>query len=104
LGCTVAELGERMSAEEFVEWMVFNELEPMSPVRIENCIATLSAVVANMFRGKGKRPASPSDFMVDFFAATDKKYCPPKQEKMPQSKMKEIFESIKNMLRKKKKK
>ena len=62
----------RCDAREFAEWMAFYRLEPWGEQRGDLRIGILAAVVANMFRKKGRRALQPVDFMPKF----EKKWLP----------------------------
>jgi hypothetical protein len=60
LGCTLGELGARMTSEEFTRWLAFDDLEPLPQPWLQTGV--VAATTANSFRGKGK-PAQATDFM-----------------------------------------
>jgi hypothetical protein len=52
LGCTVGELGERMTSAEFAEWVAFAALEPFGS-RVEDLrVGTLASAVTAPWGGK----------------------------------------------------
>ncbi len=55
-----------LSAREVVELRAFYMLEPRSDSRMDLLFAKLSAVIANMVRGKDASPFSVSDFLLRF--------------------------------------
>lgn len=60
-----AMLGEMTSAQ-FSEWLAYSRIEPWGEERDDLRIGILASMIANMFREKGKKPAKPSDFILDF--------------------------------------
>lgn len=52
LGCTVAELGERITAAELTEWQAFYQLEPWGAWRDNWHHANLASLLYNINRGK----------------------------------------------------
>jgi hypothetical protein len=58
-------LGE-ISWTEFIEWMVFNEVEPFDPIRADMRAASVCATVANVNRDRKKRsrPFKSEDFVL----------------------------------------
>lgn len=63
----VGELLTRISAAELTEWVAFERIEgPIGSRRGDLQAAIVAATVANANRGKGSKPASPSDFMPDW--------------------------------------
>jgi hypothetical protein len=62
LGCTVQELGARMSAEEFGEWWALYCHEPWGEVRSDIAAGVITAMLFNINRREHTRPAGPLDF------------------------------------------
>lgn len=62
LGCTVAELGRRVTSRELIEWQAYGELEPFGPPAHAYDAGVIAATVANAHRGKGREPFKPADF------------------------------------------
>ena len=66
LGCTLAELGQRMTAAEFALWAEYHAIRPWGGELHEMLAGTVSATVAN-YAGKSRPkeapPAVPADFM-----------------------------------------
>ena len=58
-------LGEMTSAQ-FAEWMAYSRVEPWGENRDDLRIGILASMIANMFREKGKKPAKPTDFVLNF--------------------------------------
>lgn len=52
LGCSVRELGERMSGRELMEWLAYARLDPFGEARADLRQAITSCVVANGLGGK----------------------------------------------------
>jgi hypothetical protein len=65
LGCTVAELGERMSSRELTEWMVFYGMRPFGEDRDDFRMGQLCSVMAAPHTPKGHQPMSPADFIPE---------------------------------------
>ncbi len=66
LGCTLDELGQRMSAREFGWWAEFYRQEPFGDTRGDVQAGIVAATVANMAgrtRTQQSGAASPSDFV-----------------------------------------
>jgi len=63
LGCTVAELLDRVDSHELTEWMAFDSIDPIGHWRTDYGFGLLCALQANMHRQKGKQPLKPQDFM-----------------------------------------
>ena len=63
LGCTLEELGKRMSAKEFSLWCVYYRLEPWGSELAQFNTGIMAATVANCRQGRKGKSASPSDFM-----------------------------------------
>jgi hypothetical protein len=77
MGCTLAELGQRMTAAEFAMWAEYRALRPWGGELDEFLAASISSVVANYAgktRGKDTPAAVPADFMP--FAAREKASVP----------------------------
>jgi hypothetical protein len=68
MNCTLAELGERMSAQEFGLWSTFLENEPMGPASM---LAMLAEVLAALANGPLRAPKGRGAFRAaDFLDAT----------------------------------
>lgn len=64
LGCTLHELGERLTGEEFGLWLALLEVEPMGPAQLMVSVAELKAELRNGPVGrKDGRHWMASDFM-----------------------------------------
>ena len=59
---TVGELDTRMSSREFMEWMVYAQIEPFGPARQDYHASLISTVIANTQGNK----VSPDDFIKPF--------------------------------------
>jgi hypothetical protein len=53
-----------MSLREYQDWEKFNILEPFLPERVDLAGALITSTMANINRGKGKKPFSIDDFMI----------------------------------------
>ena len=62
LGCTVAELNERMSSAEFTEWCAYASMEPFGPRADDWRIAALISTIMNA-SGRWSRSFTPSDLL-----------------------------------------
>jgi hypothetical protein len=60
LGCTVSELGARLSSAELTEWLAFDLLEPIGGARDDDRARGIMAVVA---ASAGAKDVKPSDFL-----------------------------------------
>ena len=58
----MSELDHRMSSREFMEWMVYSQIEPFGPVRQDYHASLISTVIANSTGNKMK----PDDFIRPF--------------------------------------
>lgn len=66
IGCTLAELGQRMSSPEFALWCGYRAMRPWGHEMAEFAAGTVAATVANYAgksRNKDAPPAAPADFM-----------------------------------------
>lgn len=66
VGCTLDELGQRMTAHEFGLWSALWAEEPWGDVRADVRAGAIAATVANYAgkqRGASAAPAQPADFM-----------------------------------------
>ena len=59
---TVSELDVRMSSREFMEWIVYSQIEPFGPARNDYHAALISTVVANSQGNK----TQPNDFIKPY--------------------------------------
>ena len=57
MGCTVHELGARLSSAELTEWLGFHMLEPFGPERADDRARGMMAIAAMAGGAKGVRPA-----------------------------------------------
>src|SRR5262245_16936279 len=66
LGCTLEQLGQRMSAQEFSLWLALYEQSPWDDSRLDLGFGVIAATVANYagkMRAQSAPAASPLDFM-----------------------------------------
>ena len=63
MGCTVEELGERMTCSEFAEWAVLYAHDPFGEMRADYRVAQLCALFYNAHRGPQAPPGKLADFM-----------------------------------------
>jgi hypothetical protein len=74
MGCTVHELGEKLTEREFVEWLVYMQVEQLTPASSRWRHAELLAEVANTsdMRPRGsKRWSAEHFFLKDPWAPKD---------------------------------
>lgn len=63
IGCTVDELGERMSSEELALWLARWRIEPFGPHTLMRVLAEVLAALANgPLERRDKRLWQPTDF------------------------------------------
>lgn len=62
----MAELLERISSREIMEWIAFSQLEPFGSEANFLGHAITSTVIANVNRAKGQKAYEPEDFMPQF--------------------------------------
>lgn len=62
---TVAELGERMSSQEFRDWMVFDSIEPFGDTRADLRQALTTSMMYNiaLAQSNSKKRSTYKDFM-----------------------------------------
>ena len=70
---TVAELLNRISNRELVEWMAFEQLEPFGYEQEMLGHAITAATIANVNRGKDQKPYKVEDFMPRLKYAEEEK-------------------------------
>ena len=58
---TFGELCQRMTAQEFLEWVWLQQYEPIADHWVN--AGTICATIANVNRGKNSRAMTPKDFM-----------------------------------------
>ena len=51
---------------QFAEWMAFSRLEPWGEDRDDLRMGIIASTIANVYRGKGKKPFKPTDFIPNF--------------------------------------
>ena len=55
-----------ITSAQFAEWLAYSRIEPWGEERDDLRTGILASMIANMFRDKGKKPAKPSDFILNF--------------------------------------
>ena len=55
-----------ISSRQFAEWMAYAQLEPFGEERDDLRMGIVASTIANVNRGKDKKPYKPSDFMPSF--------------------------------------
>jgi|YNPMSStandDraft_1061717.scaffolds.fasta_scaffold02512_15 hypothetical protein len=63
LGCSVREAQARISSAEFTEWCAYYQIEPFSSFAEWARWAQMMALLTNVHRRPGTRPARAQDFM-----------------------------------------
>lgn len=54
-----------VSSREFVEWMAFDEFEPIGTRTVPDLMAVLVSLLGNVYRKEGTRPWLPQDVFSD---------------------------------------
>lgn len=72
IGCTVQEAKERVSPQEFLDWLTFWETHPTIRDHMNVCSANIAHTIANCMRGKRQKALSLSKFLVDYEKAKKK--------------------------------
>jgi hypothetical protein len=62
----VAEAKERISSNEFTDWMAYAELEPFGEERADLRAGIIASTIANVNRGRHSRSYGARDFMPVF--------------------------------------
>ena len=62
----MAELQERMTSKEFVEWMAYERIDPFGSTREDIRSAIIAMTIHNKDRRRGQTPAKISDFIPTF--------------------------------------
>jgi len=57
-----------ISSRELSEWIAYDAVSPIGESRLDLLFAYLMAVLVNVHKGKDDTPASPEDFLIDFWA------------------------------------
>lgn len=70
---------ERMSTAEFVEWMLYEQIEPFGERRADLRAGMNCATTANVHRTR-EQPYPPSDFMLPWEPAREKVEQTPEQQ------------------------
>ena len=68
LGCTVAELNERLSPDELMHWMAFNKISPIGDDRNEYMLAQIAAVNVSL---QSKRGRKITEFIPQWYTSPD---------------------------------
>lgn len=63
---TRSELMERMSANEFFEWMIMEQIEPFGDKRGDIQAGLIAQIIANIHRDPNKDPYQLEDFLPQF--------------------------------------
>lgn len=61
--CSVADLKERTTVEEFEEWAAYQQIDPSNEWRADYRAALICATMRNMWAGKGERLLTPQDIL-----------------------------------------
>lgn len=67
----MAELKERISNSEFVQWRALYEVEGFGYRRLDILFATLQSLIANVNRSKDHTPYKPQQFIPDWWQAVE---------------------------------
>lgn len=60
---TVAELGRRMSSDEFAGWIAYAAIEPFGPRREDLRAALVASILVNTSTGRDAQKYRPADFL-----------------------------------------
>jgi hypothetical protein len=80
LGCTVQELGERLSSAELAEWQAFYLIEPFGDMRADDRARLLALASGNLKTGdpaeilptyRPQEPETAADRVMSFVASLD---------------------------------
>lgn len=73
MACSLEELGERISAEEFGLWLAFNDEEPLGATALQIAVAQIRAAIANgpLQPPGGRKSFSASDFFSKRWEAVE---------------------------------
>ena len=55
-----------ITSAQFAEWLAYSRIEPWGEERDDLRTGILASMIENIFRDKGKKPAKPSDFILNF--------------------------------------
>ena len=64
--CSVFEAKERVTPQEFIDWLTFFQTNPPMREHLNNCQANITYTIAAVNRGKGQRKPKVSDFRIDY--------------------------------------
>lgn len=76
MGCTVSELGERITAEEFSEACVYLREEPLDPALLAALAEMLAALANGPLSRRDKQLWTAADFMLPRWQAADPQATP----------------------------
>lgn len=62
----MAEWQEAMTADEFLDWLAYYQVEPFGEFRADLRAGIITSNLMNLHLKKGAKPLQPSDFMPDF--------------------------------------
>ena len=63
---SVKQAQQDIDSAEFAEWIAFNNIELFTVNRVENMVAIVATILANVNRKKGAAPHSPEDFIPQY--------------------------------------
>jgi hypothetical protein len=81
LGCTVAELGERMSSTELNDWLAYGAVEPFGEEQADRRAALVCAALVAVNTPKGKTPKPDAAGFLAMLRPTEKPKQTPEQLK-----------------------
>lgn len=68
LGCTVDELMKRISAYEFRQWYIYEQVHgPLGGERLDYAAALIAERITNMLRGKNAKPIPQDTYMATWY-------------------------------------
>ena len=66
LGCSVREAQQKISPDEFMDWIAYDRIQPIGPERADLLTGIQCATLANINRGRKQRAYRPKDFMPEY--------------------------------------
>ena len=72
MGCTVAELLDRISAKELTEWMAYDQLEPFGPLAVNLNAGLIASSYMNCHLKKGAKTLRPDQVAIGEFGNSEK--------------------------------
>jgi hypothetical protein len=92
-----AEMMARMSYEEFMEWMIFDSIEPFGDRRADIHIGIIRATLANLFARKNESSPvfQPEDMTPKFGPQPERPAQTPEQMKMAMMMLMEASQKLK---------